>query len=264
MAAYPQVFLALLFAHLLGDFPLQTRGMVSGKVAMRASAYLSHGFVHLLVSVAALALFTEVALTSPSTILALAILVPGHLALDLGKSTMVRALPASDGALLYTADQAVHVLIVALVAAVVVQAPPPVETLHGLWMASRDTLLVAALVIAATVFPAGYLIRYMLKPLSNQLGKDREPRAGDRESLEGLSNAGLYLGWLERGLLVIAFAIGSFTAVGLIIGAKSVARFPEFKSRAFAEYFLIGTLISVAIAALGGFVLRLALDAIGG
>jgi hypothetical protein len=71
-----------------------------------------------------------------------------------------------------------------------------------------------------------------------------------------LSNAGLYLGWLERGLLVIAFAMGSFTAVGLIIGAKSVARFPEFKSRSFAEYFLIGTLISVAIAAIGGWVLH--------
>lgn len=264
MAAYLQVFLALLFAHLLGDFPLQTRGMVLGKVAMRAYAYLSHGFVHLLVSLAALALFTEVPLSGASTVLALLILVPGHLALDLGKSTMVRALPSSDGALLYTADQAVHALIVALAAAVAVQAPPPVEALHDLWLAYRDPLLVAALVIAATVFPAGYLIRYLLKPLSNQLGMEREPRAAERDTLMGLSNAGLYLGWLERGLLVIAFAIGSFTAVGLIIGAKSVARFPEFRSRAFAEYFLIGTLISVAFAAVGGALLRLALDALAG
>jgi hypothetical protein len=264
MTAYPQVFLALLFAHLLGDFPLQTRGMVLGKVAMRASAYLGHGLVHLLVASAALALFTEVPLTGGSTLLALVILVPGHLALDLGKSTMLRALPSSDGALLYTADQAVHVLIVALAAAAAVQVPPPVEALYDLWMTYRNTLLVAALVIAATVFPTGYLIRYMLKPLSNQLAIEREPRMAERQSLEGLSNAGLYLGWLERGLLVIAFAIGSFTAVGLIIGAKSVARFPEFRSRAFAEYFLIGTLISVAFAAVGGSVLRLALDALAG
>lgn len=264
MQAYLQVFLALLFAHLLGDFPLQTRGMVLGKVAMRVSAYSSHGFVHLLVSIAALALFTEVPLASGSTILALAVLVPGHLALDLGKSAVVRAMPASDGALLYAADQAMHALLVALVAAVAVQAPPPVDALYALWMAYRDILLVAALVIAATVFPAGYLIRYILKPLSNQLGMDRETQTADRGSLEGLSNAGLYLGWLERGLLVIAFAIGSLTAVGLIIGAKSVARFPEFRSRAFAEYFLIGTLISVAFAAVGGSVLHFALNALTG
>ena len=45
------------------------------------------------------------------------------------------------------------------------------------------------------------------------------------------------------------------------MGAKSVARFPEFKSRAFAEYFLIGTLASVTIAAVGGWVLKTALAA---
>jgi hypothetical protein len=127
------------------------------------------------------------------------------------------------------------------------------------WNEVRETVLVYLAVVAATVFPAGYLIRYLLQPLSRQLAASRDYQTEHYNSLEGLSNAGLYLGWLERGLLVIAFAMGSFTAVGLIIGAKSVARFPEFKSRAFAEYFLIGTLISVAIAAGGGWVLRMAL-----
>jgi hypothetical protein len=42
-------------------------------------------------------------------------------------------------------------------------------------MTYRDTLLVASLVIAATVFPAGYLIRYLLKPLSSQLELNQEP-----------------------------------------------------------------------------------------
>jgi len=48
----------------------------------------------------------------------------------------------------------------------------------------------------------------------------------------------------------------------LIVGAKSIARFPEFKSRAFAEYFLIGTLASVAVAAVGGWVLNVSLTAL--
>lgn len=264
MQPYLQVFAALLFGHVLGDFPLQTRAMVLGKAAMRPSAYLVHGFVHLLTALAALAAFTDVAPAAPGTLLALAVLVTAHLALDLGKSTMVRHLPQSDGALLYVADQFLHAVIVALVAVIVAGAPPPIESLAALWETFRDPLLVSALVIAATVFPAGYLIRYLLKPLSRQLNVgDGTPREA-REALEGLSNAGLYLGWLERGLLVVAFAIQSFTAVGLIIGAKSVARFPEFKSRAFAEYFLIGTLISVAIAAAGGYLLRLSLDALPG
>ena len=85
---------------------------------------------------------------------------------------------------------------------------------------------------------------------------------GDSSRIEELSNAGLYLGWWERALLIVAFAEGSLAAVGLIVAAKSVVRFPEFTSRAFAEYFLIGTLLSVAVAVLGGWTLRSALQAL--
>jgi hypothetical protein len=43
--------------------------------------------------------------------------------------------------------------------------------------------------------------------------------------------------------------------VGLIFTAKAIARYPEFRSERFAEYFLIGTLLSLAIAILGGVLL---------
>jgi hypothetical protein len=256
MQPFYQAFLALLFAHVLGDFPLQTGGMVRGKIAFRPMAFLRHSLVHLVVSAAALALFTPLILWNPGTASALTLLILGHLALDFIKSAVVRLRPKLDGATLYVSDQLLHVVIVALAAAVAVQTVPPAATLYGLWNEVRDTVLIYIVIIAATVFPAGYLIRYLLQPLSRQLAASRDYQTQHYDSLEGLSNAGLYLGWLERGLLVVAFAMGSFTAVGLIIGAKSVARFPEFKSRAFAEYFLIGTLISVAIAAAGGWVLR--------
>lgn len=262
MPTYLSVFLALLLAHFLGDFPLQTWRMVVGKVAFRPSAYLSHGGVHLAMSVAAVVLFTDLPLAGARTWLSLLVLGIGHLALDLGKSRVVRRWPACDGALLYSADQIVHALIIAAVAALATDAAPPVDAVSSWWAARHETVLVFMLIVMGTVFPAGYLIRYLLKPLSNQLDMTHGRPPGDEGTIEGLSNAGLYLGWLERGLLVLAFAIGSFTAVGLIIGAKSIARFPEFRSRAFAEYFLIGTLISVAIAAAGGWILRLSLAAI--
>jgi hypothetical protein len=43
--------------------------------------------------------------------------------------------------------------------------------------------------------------------------------------------------------------------VGLIIAAKSIARYPEMKSQSFAEYFLIGTLFSIGLALVGGMLL---------
>jgi hypothetical protein len=34
--------------------------------------------------------------------------------------------------------------------------------------------------------------------------------------------------------------------------AKAIARYPEFKCERFAEYFLIGTLLSISMALVGG------------
>lgn len=45
-----------------------------------------------------------------------------------------------------------------------------------------------------------------------------------------------------------ALLLRSPAAVGLILTAKAITRYPEFKSARFAEYVLIGTLLSVSMA----------------
>jgi hypothetical protein len=63
-------------------------------------------------------------------------------------------------------------------------------------------------------------------------------------------NAGRFIGVLER-LLTYAFVLqGQYAAIGLILAAKGFARFREMDERDFAEYVLIGTLLSVASAVL--------------
>ena len=74
-----------------------------------------------------------------------------------------------------------------------------------------------------------------------------------------LQNAGMYIGWLERFLVMTALLLQSPATIGLILTAKSIARYPEFKSEHFAEYFLIGTLLSISVAIAGGVVLAKAL-----
>ena len=254
-----QIFLALLIAHIAGDFPLQSGRMVAAKAGLELGAFSRHVLIHLVLSVAALALFTTAPLWKTPTILALALLTFGHLALDIGKSMLIKWRPSLNGAAVYLADQALHVLIVGVATLVVVQIMPPLDALWIWWLNIREAILVTTVVVAATVFPTGYLIRFLLTPWSKRLAACRDNNATSDGNIDGLENAGLYLGWLERALLVAAFAVGSLTAVGLIVGAKSIARFPEFKNRAFAEYFLMGTLLSVAIAWIGGWILRVAL-----
>jgi hypothetical protein len=71
----------------------------------------------------------------------------------------------------------------------------------------------------------------------------------------GLPSAGKYIGWLER-ILILTFVIGGYhEAIGFLLAAKAVARYPEIKEDThghFAEYFLIGTLTSVGLALLAG------------
>jgi hypothetical protein len=75
------------------------------------------------------------------------------------------------------------------------------------------------------------------------------------ETTNEMQNAGLYIGWLERFLVLTALVLHSPATVGLILTAKSIARYPEFKSVRFAEYFLIGTLLSVSLGIVGGLIL---------
>ena len=59
---------------------------------------------------------------------------------------------------------------------------------------------------------------------------------------------GATIGVLER-LLVVTFVLTNATAaIGLVVGAKTLARFKQLDDRDFAEYYLLGTLASVAVA----------------
>ncbi|TMC60860.1 MAG: hypothetical protein E6J17_09320 [Chloroflexi bacterium] len=56
------------------------------------------------------------------------------------------------------------------------------------------------------------------------------------------------MGVLERLLIVTFVLTGSSAAVGFVVAAKTLARFKQLDDRDFAEYYLVGTLASVAVA----------------
>jgi hypothetical protein len=108
-------------------------------------------------------------------------------------------------------------------------------------------ILVGTTVYLFTIFAGGRLIRNWTKALGLPVLSPETPAQ--------LQNAGLYIGWLERFLAVTAISVQAPALVGLILTAKALARFPEFKEPRFAEYFLIGTLLSLALATGGGLII---------
>lgn len=84
----------------------------------------------------------------------------------------------------------------------------------------------------------------------------------NKTSDDSLSNAGNYIGILER-LFVFYFVITvHFEAIGFLLAAKSIFRFgdlKEAKDRKLTEYVLIGTLLSFGVALLTGLLVKFGL-----
>lgn len=67
---------------------------------------------------------------------------------------------------------------------------------------------------------------------------------------------GAIIGFLERALILLFINIGQFSAIGLVLTAKSIVRYDMIsKNQQFSEYYLIGTLTSFLSAILAFYIL---------
>jgi len=246
-----RTLLAIYLGHLLGDFVFQTQTLIEEKRRGRLSAYALHGLTHYLSSIVLVGFFVRGSVLSLRTNLVLAGLSLVHLVIDWSKIHLSRKFSGS-ALWAYLSDQIVHLATVGIAAWLISSVAPPgslaifVENLRDI----GNGFLLVPVVYVMVIFGGGYLIRFLTRSLAEDARND--PELKRREQLQ---NAGLYIGWLERFLVVTALLLQSPAMVGLIFTAKSIARYPEFKSERFAEYFLIGTLLSLSIAILGGVVL---------
>jgi hypothetical protein len=73
------------------------------------------------------------------------------------------------------------------------------------------------------------------------------------------ARVGATIGILERLLICVFVLTGTDVAIGFVVAAKTLARFKQLDDREFAEYYLLGTLASVAVAIGSALVARSAL-----
>ena len=77
--------------------------------------------------------------------------------------------------------------------------------------------------------------------------KKYEPQ--NKSIKDGKNNAGALIGELERLFIIIMLDTNSYSAIGLVLTAKSIARYKKITdSEQFAEYYLLGTLMSSLMA----------------
>lgn len=207
-------FTALLFAHVIADFILQTDKMVATKrslVTMTLHAAL----------VLASAQATLGHITAPA-LLALAL---AHIAID--------AIKTYGGFRSFTAfalDQLAHLITICAVAYL---APTLWES--GAWSDIPNALPLMAIAtgLIITLYTGQHGIALFMRPHNI------------RHRNNGLRDGGRQIGLLERGLIFLFILTGHPIGVGFLIGAKSILRFgTASRDQRTAEYVIIGTLAS--------------------
>lgn len=233
MGAEGTALALLVLGHVLGDFALQTKGMVHDKD--RWGPLLAHGAV--LTAAQAVALTPMVTARTAGLVLAVGV---SHVGVDAVKARLDD--PDRDSLAVFVGDQLVHLLVLVAVWTAMTPAAwtasPVVRAVDGVPPETWSRLANGAVYVSAFVFAwhgGNAIVRGVLP--------EWEP-ASDEDDLE----AGATIGGLER-LIVLALGLaGQWQAVALVVAAKSIARFEELKRRPFAEYFLVGTLASVLVA----------------
>ncbi len=208
-----ETFAALLFAHAMADFVLQSAWMVAHK--RRPLAMLAHIGVVGACALAALG-------TAAPVLLGLMAL---HLAIDAAKT-----LSGLRGLGPFLADQAAHLISLGAIAALC-----PTLWQGGLW-SSLPPALPALMALAAGMILAvragGFAVGFLMEPWA-------------AASPQGLPNGGRMIGALERGLIFLLVLTGQAGGIGFLIAAKSVLRFGAISDdRSVSEYVIIGTLAS--------------------
>lgn len=227
------VFLLLMLAHVLGDFYLQSSEMAERKVASPASLW-RHGLIYGVCMITVM----RCAANGGWPLLLLALLGGAvHLIIDALKPRAAQV--AFINRHLFTLDQCMHILSLFLLWLLLGQG----TTLHPLLDASLSGLpvrmLPLALALLVVLRPVGLLIE------SGEiwdLGIAAESEVGNKKKK---AHSGRMIGYLERLIILFLLTNDQYSAIAFVLTAKSVARFKDLEKQINAEYYLIGTLLSV-------------------
>lgn len=229
------VLLRLIIAHLLTEFVLQPNSWITEKKIKRFRS----GKLYLHVLITAFAAYLFAGLWGNLWIPALILI--SHLFIDIWKSYK----PAK--AKYFMADQLLHLLVLLLIWLTMFSRwSDAAQIIRELYTDNQFLAMIAGYIVVT--WPLGILIGVATERWRNEPGVNTE----------GLAKAGMWIGFFERFLIFTFILIDQYTAIGLLIAAKSVLRFNEKENstQKKTEYVLIGTLMSFSASLLSGIAVK--------
>jgi len=243
---FREYFILLLLGHILGDFYFQTKGLAERKEKSKKWVLrhcLSYWGTMVLIVLPVISYEIILAVTVASIL---------HFVIDITKYTYLSVIAKKNKLTqviernIFFVDQILHLLSLILIAYglvindVVIKEWKVIADFFS--AVGIDEVLILSWVLALLVIhkPANIAIQKLLmvyKPENKEDGMKKD------------NNTGRFIGTIERIIMLIFLSIGQYSAIGLVLTAKSIARYDRIsKEKDFAEYYLLGTLISTVTA----------------
>ncbi len=237
---YKNLLIIFVLLHVLGDFYFQT-DTISEKKISKYKYVMLHSIIYAAVFYVGTILIWSLQIAI--TILVLSVL---HFMIDSIKYLCIKYYNHVSESIVYCTDQCVHILSIIITVMIfkycnynIVFLPEATGFLSMFNNNGMATLRWACIILIVCK-PANITIKKMLskyKP-SSKVGNDDKT----------IKNVGAFIGTLERIIIVLLLSVNQYAAIGLVLTAKSVARYDKIsKDPPFAEYYLLGTLLSTLL-----------------
>ena len=225
----------LIAAHLLGDFVLQSDKLCNMRyrdnIAQRVYANGIHSMIQAILSYVFIGVWNLWILP--------VIIFSSHFFIDFLKTQYGRN-RLQD----FLCDQAAHYIIILLLWKFMLSDNSMIDTISKI---SQSAWIVFTAYIAILT-PTSILVKHFMEYNS---------WLPTNSSLTGLPNAGKWIGFFERILILTFIFTDNIEGIGFLLAAKSIFRFGELnrsKDLKVTEYVLIGTFLSFTVAILTGYI----------
>lgn len=232
------ILIRLIIAHLLADFVFQSDSWVNMRLkdGWRSKHLYLHGVVAGIFAYFFSGLWNFIWI--PIAVAATHILIDGI------------KVKYEDNIQSFLADQLVHfIVILAIWVWIINPTPEDVAVLRQVFLPGIKIWVVIAAYLTIILLSSKLISKITEKWRADVIKEDTSNK------YESLENAGKWIGWLERFLILTFILLKQYAAIGLLVTAKSIFRFSE--SRKVGEYVLIGTLLSFTIAVIVGLIASL-------
>jgi len=232
-----ELLLRLLIAHALSDFIFQSSKWVEDKNIKKVKS--KYFYIHIALTF----VLAYIALGSWRPLWIPLIIGVSHFAIDLVK------LYIKESPWRFITDQLLHIIVIVVCWLLYTSQLNILSTEFAFgWDSPKVLIYIASYILVSK--PASILVVELTKKW------DLEVNSNNSDSL---TNAGKWIGIIERILILTFTFLGKFEPIGFMMAAKSIFRFGDLTNsndRKRTEYVLVGTLLSFSLSIILGLIAK--------